>query len=240
MPTDDELDIAKRIVIGLNKIGLALRHHAWQKADKARLTPTQGQILSFLDAHADECVGTSAVAEALALTRPTASEAIHALVQKGWVKREPSPADGRAACWTLTEAGRRQAEAAKTWADFLLPAVAALDPNEQVIFLRSLTKMIRVLQVQQKIPIAAMCVTCRFFRPCVHDDPHKPHHCAFVDAPLGDRDLQLMCSDHETADEAHAAHVWNILTQRRRRHDDPRVHDGVPDAAAGAAETRRD
>jgi hypothetical protein len=41
-----------------------------------------------------------------------------------------------------------------------------------------------------------MCATCVFFRPDVHDDPERPHHCAFVDAPFGDRQLRLDCDDY--------------------------------------------
>jgi hypothetical protein len=47
-----------------------------------------------------------------------------------------------------------------------------------------------------------MCVTCRYFRPHVHSDPERPHHCAFVDAPFGDRALRLDCRDHEAKEEA--------------------------------------
>lgn len=41
----------------------------------------------------------------------------------------------------------------------------------------------------------------RFFRPRVHADPYRPHHCAFGDAPFGDRHLRLECADHQPAPE---------------------------------------
>jgi len=59
--------------------------------------------------------------------------------------------------------------------------------------------MIAALQEQGRIPVARMCPTCRFFRPNVHDDPERPHHCAFVDAPFGDRSVRIDCPDHEPA-----------------------------------------
>jgi hypothetical protein len=74
--------------------------------------------------------------------------------------------------------------------------VEGLDSEEQAALLRILVKMIRVLQDQGAIPVARMCASCRFFRPHAHPDPDRPHHCAFVDAPFGDRELRLECPDH--------------------------------------------
>ena len=58
--------------------------------------------------------------------------------------------------------------------------------------------MIRTLQEKGRIPVARMCVSCRFFQPFRHDNPARPHHCAFVDAAFGDEELRLDCPDHCT------------------------------------------
>jgi hypothetical protein len=68
--------------------------------------------------------------------------------------------------------------------------------------------MIRTLQERGEIPVSRMCVTCRFFRPNVHAHPEPPHHCAFVDAPFGDRELRLDCADHEPLPPADSAALW--------------------------------
>ena len=112
----------------------------------------------------------------------------------------------------MTTAGRHEAERAAGWADFLLAAVDDLTPEEQEIFYRGLVKMIRGLQTRGEIPVSRMCVTCRFFQPRVHADPREPHHCAFVDAPFGDRHLRLECPDHEAAPPETANANWERLT----------------------------
>jgi hypothetical protein len=33
----------------------------------------------------------------------------------------------------------------------------------------------------------------------VHPEAAEPHHCAFVDAPFGNRALRLDCAEHEQA-----------------------------------------
>jgi hypothetical protein len=92
-----------------------------------------------------------------------------------------------------------------------LEAVGELSTAEQATFLRALVAMIRTLQEKGRIPIARMCVSCRFFRPFRHDDPARPHHCAFVDAPFGDAELRLDCADHRTAPADQAARNWQIF-----------------------------
>jgi hypothetical protein len=97
----------------------------------------------------------------------------------------------------------------------LLAAVDALDPAEQAVFLRALTRIIRELQERGEITVARMCASCRFFRPDVHADRARPHHCAFVDAPFGDRELRLDCADQEPLEPAEAAALWAAFDRSR-------------------------
>lgn len=194
------------VVTGLAKIGMAVRAEAWRRGEATGLTPTQAQILAHLAARGPARVGR--LAEDLAVTQPTASQAVDALARKGLVERRPDPADRRAARLHLTAAGRRAAEAAPAWPDALLEAVDALDAAEQAVFLKGLTKMIRALQTRGAIPVQRMCATCRHFRPHAHADATRPHHCAFVDAAFGDAALRLDCGDHVEADADAQASAW--------------------------------
>lgn len=198
-----------RIKNGLAKIGLVLRSHAWQEADARGLTPTQGQVLALLAVRPGRAIRLCEVADELGVTPATASHAVAALVRKRLVQKTRDPGDRRALALTLTEAGRREAGRVLTWPDFLMEAVDALSPEEQRVFLRGLVKMIRVLQESGRIPVARMCVNCRFFRPYVYDDPHQPHHCAFVDAPFGDLELRLDCPDHASLPPEEEFRVWS-------------------------------
>lgn len=199
---------AKRVTAGLAKIGLVLRSRAWKGAGRERLTPTQGQILAVLRSRSAG-MRLAGVAEALGATPATASDAVASLVEKSLVARRPAGDDGRAVTLTLTAKGRRQADRVAEWPDFLMRAVATLTEPEQALLLRALVKMIRTLQANGDIPIQRMCATCRFFRPKVHTDVAKPHHCAFVDAPFGDRHLRLDCADHDPALPPEASAIWS-------------------------------
>jgi len=58
-----------------------------------------------------------------------------------------------------------------------------------------------------------MCVTYRYCRPHVHADPLHPHHCAFVDAACGDRDLRVDCPDHASAPDREASRAWKTFAR---------------------------
>jgi DNA-binding MarR family transcriptional regulator len=208
LPPDGPLD--RRVTIGLAKIGIALKQQAWAEAGGRGLTPTQGQILALLRANPDG-LRLRALAEQLGITAATASDSVTALHRKGLVTKEPTTGDGRGVVVMLTPTGVREAAAAATWPDFLLEAVGELSGAEQATFLRALVAMIRTLQEKGRIPVARMCVSCRFFRPFQHDDSARPHHCAFVDAPFGDGELRLDCPDFQTAPADQAAKNWQVF-----------------------------
>ena len=187
------------ILIGLSKVSLALKSQSWQDAGAYGVSPTQSQILALLQAKGSKGMRLSEVAAGLAVTPATASDAVRVLDLKGLVLKMRSAEDARAISIVLTPQGQQVAERTSCWSDLLLGAVDELSEPEQTVFLGGLTKMIRKLQESGQIPIAKMCVTCRFFQPNIYPDGDKPHHCDFVNASFGDRDLRIECPDQIAA-----------------------------------------
>ncbi|HEY0919233.1 MarR family winged helix-turn-helix transcriptional regulator [Devosia sp.] len=191
-----------QIATALSKIGMVLRSEQWQQAEANSLTPTQAQILVHLAARGPARL--TEVAREIAVTQPTASDAVAALVRKRHVEKCRDPGDGRAVLLQATAPGRRAAQALAVWPDALLGAIDVLEPAEQAAFLKGLSKMIRALQQRGAIPVQRMCLSCRHFRPYAHADAAQPHHCTFVDAAFGDADLRLDCGDHAEAGASEA------------------------------------
>jgi DNA-binding MarR family transcriptional regulator len=212
--------LAQRVTTGLAKVGIALKQQAWAEAGGRGLTPTQGQALALLRAN-PAGLRLGALAAQLGVTAPTASDSVAALHRKGLVAKAPLAGDGRAVVVRLTPAGTREAAAAAAWPDFLLEAVGELSAAEQAAFLRALVTMIRTLQERGRIPVARMCVSCRFFQPFRHADERRPHHCAFVDAPFGDGELRLDCPDHAAAPPEQAARTWHAFRASTDERRDP-------------------
>lgn len=210
-PFDTRADpIAEKVVVGLAKIGLVSRHHTWRQAGSQSLTPTQGEILSLLRAQQAESLRLSDVAASLGLTLATVSDSVRALTDKALVIKRKSKADARVFELRLTAAGHRAADRFSGWSGDLLAGVDSLSSSEQEETLRSLMKIIRALQVRGEIPIARMCVSCEYFRPNVHADATRPHHCNLVDAAFGDRHLRLDCPEQVPAESDELEKVWTL------------------------------
>jgi hypothetical protein len=149
------------------------------------------------------------------VTQPTASDAISALERKGLIARERSENDGRVVHITLTTAGLRRSREMTSWSDVLLHAIGDLNEQEQGVFVKGLTKMIRSLQEAGRIPTARMCAGCIYFRPHAHPGSAKPHHCAYVDAPMRDVDLRLDCGEFDAIAAEHAPRLWEVFVNGR-------------------------
>lgn len=209
MTTFDRIStpLESRIATGFARINTAMRAKAWSQAAANGLTPTQADILHLL-ASRSASLRLSAIAEQLAITPATASDAVAALVNKQLVEKGRAPDDGRAIALKLTKTGARLAVTVPDWTAFLGAAADTLSKEEQALLLKMIVKMIRELQERGEIPINRMCVTCKYFGPNETGDPDTPHYCHFVKAPFGDRHLRLDCPEHEEAEKPIQLRRW--------------------------------
>jgi len=209
--------LAERLAHALVRISLALRHHAQRAAASRRLTPTQGEILIWLRARPGATVGE--VAHGLALTAATVSDAVDALVVKGLVRKRRAQTDARSVQLYLTARGRREADRAAGWPEFLIRAAELLPEADQKALLVALIRIIKTLQDRGQIPVARMCVNCAYFRPWAYPGADRPHYCALVGAPFGEAFIRVDCPDHALAPEAEASAIWQAWLSRSSFHD---------------------
>ena len=199
-----------RIREGLSRLAVAMRSDDWNRAKLLRLNPTQLSILETLEGRGAG-MGVKEIASYIAVSQPSATDSINALERKGLVEKRAGT-DKRAVVVGLTGEGRKALlqGSGNTNAQ---QTVDALGEREQEQLLLSLIKMIRHLQETGAIPIQRMCASCRYFAPFRHADAARPHHCNYVDAAFGQRDIRIDCRDHETADPAFRAATWEVFQQ---------------------------
>ena len=200
------IDASSQILFALGQVATCRRAMSWQHAHALNLNPTQSEILLYVARRGPS--RSAAVAEALGVSGATLTDSVHALVAKQFLRRQPDPADQRAHRLDLTEEGRNIAGQLRDAPNALSAAIAELPQEDQGQLLRLLTGLIRGLQERQAIPAQRMCVSCRHFRPHVHKDAARPHHCSFVNAAFGDAELRLDCGEHETAPAEESAANW--------------------------------
>jgi DNA-binding MarR family transcriptional regulator len=198
----ETIALHERLIDGLERLASVMRADTRRSAALLGLNPAQDAILRLLLAR-PAGVRVSALAGYLGVRQPTVTDSVVALEHKGFVCRQADPGDARAVVVRVVPNTRLQKP--PDLRSHTAAALADLTEAEQASLLKTLIKLIRNLQLRNAIPPQRLCVTCKYFRPNVHPEPVAPHHCAFVDAPFGDRALRLDCTEHEPATSAEQA-----------------------------------
>jgi DNA-binding MarR family transcriptional regulator len=203
--------INHRIREGLGRLAVVLRSDDWERAKVSGLNPTQLSILDLLEGR-PAGLGIQAIARQLVLSQPTVTDSVKALERKGLVDKRAGT-DRRAVSIILTAAGRAALTTGDDAETSMARAVDVLGREEQEALLLALVRVIRQLQEIDAIPVQRMCSTCRYFDPFIHADADRPHHCHYVNASFGQRDIRIDCREHETADPASQAATWDVFTK---------------------------
>lgn len=194
MQPNESFPIEERLLFGLEQVVQAVGFLLERRSRDSAISPLQLRILlTLLKTGAKHTVGGTA--EELSVTPATVSDAVASLVKKGLLAKKRGTEDGRVAHLALSARGKRLA-VSQTVPDELIDLIRTLSKGEQESLLLVLIKLIRGFQERGMIPIARMCTNCRFFSPNAYPNSKKPHHCGFVEAPFGDRELRIECPDY--------------------------------------------
>lgn len=209
-PYPSQPPLALRLRDGVERVAAVIRAEQWSNAHALGLNPTQMSILAML-AGRNDGLRVKDIAHHLGVSAPTATDSITALERKGLVDKAVMAGDARAVAILIRAEGRALLQAAGLAASASNTALEALPEADQTRLLTLLVKLIRHLQEAGALPAQRLCVTCQHFRPNLYPDADQPHHCAFVNAAFGNRDLRLDCGEHETADPAFQAATWKAF-----------------------------
>jgi DNA-binding MarR family transcriptional regulator len=209
-PVEVQHDPASRTaLIGLSRIAMALRSKAWKDASHRGLTPTQGQILAFLSTREDARL--TDVAKALAISAPTASDAVATLERKGLLRKQASRTDPRAISLRLTASGKREVQRSSSNQNFLQRAIDELSRSEQEALLVLLVKILRSLQATGDVDNLSMCLTCLHFQ-AYQKNSDAGHHCASYKIEFGNSLLRLECPQYRRASEDRMKAIWETFS----------------------------
>ncbi|MCS6807465.1 MAG: MarR family winged helix-turn-helix transcriptional regulator [Bacteroidota bacterium] len=204
-PHYNSLNTASKIILALERITEAFRVMLWQASKTTGLSPLQIQILTFLLYHLPQQQRTvSYLAQEFNMTKPTISDAIKSLQEKGLIRKESSLQDSRSYTIFLTEDGTRLANTTAVFAQYFHNALAEMPPIEQELLLEYLITIIRSLHKQGFLTIQRTCFTCRFHtQHPMHSLPPYQSYCTLLDVSLHSSDIRLDCPHHESPVSMH-------------------------------------
>ncbi len=192
---------AGQITIALYRITQAIDLLLRERGKALRLSPAQIQGLLFLKYARPGIRTIGGLADRLGVTYATASGVADALEGKQLIQRKPLPEDQRVVTLELTSRGDGKVAPLEDVLDEIELAVNTLPETEQATLLRATRTIVRHLQKAGYIKVYEMCWNCQFFQKDAHPaNPHGPHHCAFMDAPLPEPDTYLECPDFVPAE----------------------------------------
>jgi DNA-binding MarR family transcriptional regulator len=202
---------ADRLSEGLSVLSLALQTGQRQLALQAGLSSMQSAILAQLASRPAGTLRVKELAVDMGVAQPTMTVSVTALAGKGLIEKVPDPADGRASRLKLTAAGEELARTKPLHTEQIQNALGSLGSAAQGELMVLLTATIRALQASGAIAPQRQCISCKYFRPHVHEGTGQPHHCAFVNAAFGNPDLRFQCGDHEAALPADQSANWSVF-----------------------------
>ena len=112
-----------------------------------------GQDLLLLEVSGEAGLTLSEVADRLGVEPPTVTKMVQRMEKAGKLRRKADPADARAVCLHLTQAGRRlQEEVHACWDDLEAQTTAGFTVEERIVLRRLLLHLLTNLAGEEKRP----------------------------------------------------------------------------------------
>lgn len=186
MPKPDTDEHLARMLERIGEVALALRRG---KGMAQELSALQLRVLGFVADRGVEPAGVALLADALQVSRPTASDSVRLLVERGFLLRKPDPHDARSHALHLTAAGRKAAASGSP----LLGALAGLPKEAKAPTLIALMRVLEALVNAGDVRVQRMCFTCKHYR----GDKSGKHRCLLMKLDMAVADLRTDCPEHE-------------------------------------------
>ena len=183
-----------KIIALLERLGECFRVLLWEKAKVLGISPIQIQILIFVQFHSDEKCKVTYLSQEFSLTKPTISEAVKSLEQKGFIERQTETLDSRSHTIHLTEAGKLAVAQTAHFANPMLTSLTKIPPFEKGTLLEQLLGVTGQLQQAGIISMQRMCFSCRFYQKS-----SEGHFCRFLNKSLDNSELRVDCKEFEAA-----------------------------------------
>jgi len=191
-PKQQHLDLTSKIVAGLERISQAFKVLLWEKAKHLGLSPIQIQILIFVAHHKQEYNTVSSLAKEFHVTKPTLSDTIRSLDQKGMIEKDHSNVDNRSYTIRLSEKGRMMVLETQDFADPVARAMNRMTPFQQEKLYQILSQVVHQMHQNDILTEQRSCFTCKFY-----ENNGTESYCHLLERKLNASDIRLDCEEYE-------------------------------------------
>jgi DNA-binding MarR family transcriptional regulator len=181
------------IVAVFEKLGQLERSLMWEVAKREKLSPIQMQIIVYIRNTRAELCTVSSLALEFNLTKPTVSDAVKSLTEKGLVRKNPGKMDRRSYTLELTAAGRKSVARIAQWPEVLLRHLNRFPEAEKSAAMRFLMDLLKSLLGDGVLNVARMCVVCDNFEENARPGADRPHRCRLTQTFVSDGELNMGC-----------------------------------------------
>ena len=162
------------------------------------LNPAQWAALRYFGRANRFSRAVGAFAEFQGTTRGTASQTVKALVQKGYLTREPSPGDRRSFRLQVTAEGRTLLRDDPFHE--LAGVAGALTPEQRSDLAQGLDIILDRILTRRGLPRFGVCSCCCHLRlDACRGHPLGPHECGLLSAPLSEQETGEICVKYSEA-----------------------------------------
>lgn len=180
-----------KIVVALERISEAFKVLLWKEAREFKLSPLQVQVLTFVAFHRKEWCSVGYLAKEFNVSKPTISDAVKVLLEKGLLSKESHAEDGRRFALVLTKTGQEVASKASMFAEELDGPLEGLSDSDLQSLLYSLLEIIKHLNKAGVITVQRMCFSCKFY-----NNQEGNHYCNLLEEKLETSDIRIDCAEH--------------------------------------------
>ena len=193
-PAEQENSLSNKLVAGLERISEVFKILLWEKAKIVGLSPIQIQLLIFVAYHPRRLCNVSHLAKEFNVTKPTISDAVKVLNNKGLIEKDFSEADQRRYSIFLTALGEELVKETNQFAAPLQQQVAALSNQEQEALFGTVSKLIYQFNQVGILEVQRTCYSCKFF-----EEKNHGAYCRLLEKALQSKDLRIDCPEFEAS-----------------------------------------
>ncbi len=183
-----------KIVAGLERLSQAFRVLLWEQAKAHNLSPIQIQLLVFIAYHSAEKTTISYLAQEFNFTKPTISDSVKVLEQKGLLQKKTTDKDGRSYTIQLTATGQAMVAATENFVEPIATVVAQASAEDKAVLWQQVNHLVATLNRLKIIELQRMCFNCQYYRADANG-----HFCALLDMTLLTEALRIDCPEFQAA-----------------------------------------